>query len=142
MTDRGCGTGAAAWVLGVSVALVAVDSGALAHAPGDLVAYRWHAESQDGAYQVHPAVDSPKRRLAPTTPYLQSATTEMAISPDGDRVAFEGGTPSRSNIFVADLTTGEAEQITFGRRMIQHPTSWRQPAYSAPRCPALVSPRL
>lgn len=123
MTARGCRSRAAALASGVCLALVGVDSGALAHPPGDLVAYRWHAESQDGAYQVHPDAGIPKRRLAPTTPYLQSATTEMAISPDGGRVAFEGGTPSRSNIFVADLTTGEAEQVTFGRRMIQHP-SW------------------
>ncbi len=123
MAGRAPVTRAFAFLLGATVASIGADTGAHAHPPGDLVAYRWHAESQDGAYQVHPDGVTPKRRLAPTTPYFQSATTEMAISPDRGRVAFEGGTASRSNIFVADLTTGEVEQITFGRRMIQHP-SW------------------
>lgn len=65
MTHRARVTRGVALVLGAFMGLVGAEGGALAHPRGDLVAYRWHAESQDGPYQVHPDGDTSKRQLAP-----------------------------------------------------------------------------
>ncbi len=64
---------------------------ATAHEPGDLTAFRWHEDSRDGTYQIHPDGVTPRRKLSNASPYFSGPRLETDISPGGGRVAFEGG---------------------------------------------------
>ncbi len=107
----------------VLVLLIVGMGHAVAHEPGDIVAFRWQGETRDGTYQIHPDETTPKRRLSAATPYFQRASTEVELSPERGRVAFAGGGRRHSNIYVANLSSGDTQQITFGSRLITDP-SW------------------
>lgn len=108
--------------VGLLLAAILIPAPAQSHDGRDIAAFRWQGSTRDGVYKIH-SDGAPKEKVGDRTPYFQSADTEVAIRPDGARVAYAGGGRWRSHIYVTDLATGETRRMTSGRRMIIKP-SW------------------
>jgi Tol biopolymer transport system component len=93
---------------------------AVAHPPGDFAFYKWDGEGGGSVYRGHPD-GSAETDLAPYAPYFSDG--ELAISPDGARVAFYGRGEFRTNIFVQHFSQDEPTQLTQGPGIKEGP-SW------------------
>jgi Tol biopolymer transport system component len=107
-------------VVGAGILLLAglFAQPAVAHPPGDLAFYKWNGDGDQFVFRAHPD-GSQESELAPYAPYFSDG--ELAISPDGDKVAFYGRGEFRTNIYVQGFSDAEPIRLTSGPRVKESP---------------------